>query len=67
MPTQPYSLHIRLASLSRIDGELEKAIPADSKLKFRTNTQHAHRRQKRRHVPGTNWTKKDEFTFTFWD
>ena len=43
---------------------LEKAMPADAKLQFRTNT----RTQGRNggHVSGTDYKNKGEFTFSFW-
>jgi hypothetical protein len=43
---------------------LEKAMPADAKLKFRTNTRTVGRNGG--HVSGTNYTNKGEFTFSFW-
>ena len=43
---------------------LEKAMPADAKLKFRTNTRTEGRNGG--HVSGTNYTNKGEFTFSFW-
>ena len=43
---------------------LAKAMPADAKLKFRTNTCTEGRKGGR--VSGTNYKNKGEFTFSFW-
>ena len=43
---------------------LEKAMPADAKLKFQTNTRTEGKNGG--HVSGTNFTNKGEFTFNFW-
>ena len=43
---------------------LEKAMPADAKLEFRTNTRTKGRNGG--HVSGTNYMNKGEFTFSFW-
>jgi hypothetical protein len=43
---------------------LEKAMPADAKLEFRTNTRTKGRNGG--HVSGTNYMNKGEFTFGFW-
>jgi hypothetical protein len=43
---------------------LEKAMPAESKLKFRTNTRMEGKNGGK--VPGTDWTNHGEFTFSFW-
>ena len=39
-------------------------MPADAKLKFRTNTQTEG--EAGGHVSGTNYSNKGEFTFSFW-
>jgi hypothetical protein len=43
---------------------LEKAMPADAKLKFRTNTRTEGKNGG--HVSGTDYKNKGEFTFSFW-
>ena len=43
---------------------LEKAMPADAKLKFRTNTRTDGKNGG--HVSGTDYKNKGEFTFSFW-
>ena len=42
---------------------LEKAMPANAKLKFRTNTRTEGKNGG--HVSGTNYTNKGEFAFGF--
>ena len=42
---------------------LEKVIPQDLKLEFRTNTRTGKNRDK---VSGTDWTNQGEFMFSFW-
>ena len=43
---------------------LEKAMPADAKLKFQTNTRTEGKNCG--HVSSTDYTNKGEFTFSFW-
>jgi hypothetical protein len=43
---------------------LEKAMPAESKLKFRTNTRMERRSGGK--YPGTDWTNKGDFAFSLW-
>ena len=43
---------------------LEKAMPADVKLKYRTNTKTEGKNGG--HVSSTDWTNKGEFEFSFW-
>ena len=43
---------------------LEKAMPVESKLKFRTNTRMEGKNGGK--VSGTDWTNQGEFTFSFW-
>ena len=43
---------------------LEKAMPADAKLQFQTNTRTEGKNGG--HVSGTDWSNKGEFTFSFW-
>ncbi len=43
---------------------LEKAMPADAELKFRTNTRTEG--ESGGHVPGANYANKGEFAFSLW-
>jgi hypothetical protein len=43
---------------------LEKAMPADAKLQFQTNTRTEGKNGG--HVSGTDWSNKGEFQFSFW-
>jgi hypothetical protein len=45
-------------------GSLEKAMPADAELQFQTNTRTEGRDGG--DVPGTDWSNKGEFSFSFW-
>ena len=44
-------------------GDFGKAMPADAKLQFQTNTRMEGKNGG--HVSGTDWSNKGEFTFSF--
>jgi len=60
----PLSPTLFLFVMQAFSESLEQAMPADAKLQFQTNTRTEGKNGG--HVSGTNWSNKDEFTFSFW-